>query len=260
MLEVGDRRAFAKEFGVRGDRNVCRRPPRLRISRSVAGADRNGRLGDDDGAGLDHLGELRTACENEAEVGMPVSAARRRSDRDEHRLRALHASPRSVVNASRPRSTLDLTSASRPGSQIGILPASGRRSWPHPCRRSTHDDRSRQGRRRTRGRHSRCRSSQCAFDLPLLMARAALAGDGSWPARPVADRSVEPNAAPASRYFITARRAPAEANSALWAAVRNPTWRCCLACWLVYRSWIEGRLPGQARRENELFRLSFISP
>jgi hypothetical protein len=58
---------------------------------------------------------------------MAVAAPRRRADRDEHRIGARDAAaPRSVVKESRPALTLEATSASSPGSKIGISPRSQR--------------------------------------------------------------------------------------------------------------------------------------
>jgi hypothetical protein len=89
----------------------------------VAGADRHGRLGDDDGEALDQLAAMvARRLIDIGEVGMAVATARRRADRDEDDLGAATASASSVVKESRPARTLLATSASRPGSKIGISP------------------------------------------------------------------------------------------------------------------------------------------
>ena len=53
---------------------------------------------------------------------MAVAAPRRGADRNEHRVGLRHRRRQSVVKSSRPALTLEATSASRPGSKIGISP------------------------------------------------------------------------------------------------------------------------------------------
>ena len=102
MLEVGDRRAFAQEFGVGSDRDSVDALFAEDFLDLVAGADGDGRFGDDDGPGFDHLGELAHRVEHKSEVGMAVAAPRRGADRDEHRFGAFDASATSLVKVSRP--------------------------------------------------------------------------------------------------------------------------------------------------------------
>ena len=56
----------------------------------VAGPDRHGRLGDDDGEAVDRGRDLARGHVDVAQVGMAVAAPRRRADGDEHRLRLGH--------------------------------------------------------------------------------------------------------------------------------------------------------------------------
>ncbi len=87
MLEVLDRRALAQEFRVRHHRDVGV-GPRLGDDPLdlVAGPDRHGRFGDDDGETRHRGRDLARGHVDVAEVGMAVAAPRRRADRDEHRL------------------------------------------------------------------------------------------------------------------------------------------------------------------------------
>ena len=52
----------------------------------VAGADRHGRFGDDDGKAVQRGGDLARGRVHVGEVRMAVAAPRRRADRDEHRI------------------------------------------------------------------------------------------------------------------------------------------------------------------------------
>ncbi len=87
MLEVLDRRALAQELGI-GDDGEFRIGPRVADDALdlVAGADRHGRLGDDHGEAVEGCRDLAGRGMDVREVGMAVAAARRRADRDEHRV------------------------------------------------------------------------------------------------------------------------------------------------------------------------------
>ncbi len=90
VLEVGDRRALAQELGVGGDRHALRRALFLQQGRDpVAGANRHGRFGYDDDRPFEQARQLLGRCEDIAQVGMAVAAARRSADRDEYRFGAL---------------------------------------------------------------------------------------------------------------------------------------------------------------------------
>ncbi|MHC2678846.1 hypothetical protein ACVJDU_000410 [Bradyrhizobium diazoefficiens] len=83
-LEVADRRALAQEFGVGGDDDVG-----VGIGFAddaldlVAGADRHGRLGHHDGEARQRLRDLFRGGVDVGQIGVAVTAARRRADRDE---------------------------------------------------------------------------------------------------------------------------------------------------------------------------------
>ncbi len=92
MLEVGDRRAFAQEFGVgrdrhalgaffgAGSRSIWSPVPTGTVdlvTTTVPGLIAFGKLAD----GVEHIGQ----------IGMAIAAPRRRADRDEHRLGSLHS-------------------------------------------------------------------------------------------------------------------------------------------------------------------------
>ncbi len=91
-LEVVDRGAFAQEFGVGHDGEF-----RIRVVLAqdpldfIAGANRDGRLGDDDGKAADRSRNFGSSGEDVTEIGMAIAAPRRRADRDEHRLGTLDA-------------------------------------------------------------------------------------------------------------------------------------------------------------------------
>ena len=91
MLEILDGGAFAQEFRVGHDREVG---VRSRFANDaldlVAGADRHGRLGDDDREAVERGGDLARGIEHVGEIGMAVAAPRRRADRDEHRVGGLN--------------------------------------------------------------------------------------------------------------------------------------------------------------------------
>ena len=84
-FEVADRGALAQEFRIGGDHHVGRRigladqPLDL-----VAGADRHGRFGDDDGEAGQRSRDLARGGVDVGQVGMAIAAPRRRADRDEH--------------------------------------------------------------------------------------------------------------------------------------------------------------------------------
>src|SRR5690606_7399625 len=86
-LEVVDRRAFAQELGVGGDRELEVRP---RLADDpldlVAGADRHGRLGHHHRAWAQVLGHFLGRRIDVAEVRMAVAAPRRRAHGNEHRV------------------------------------------------------------------------------------------------------------------------------------------------------------------------------
>ena len=87
MLEVADRRAFAQEFGIGRHagplgRALFRQDPRD----FVAGPHRDGRFGDDHRRSGQRPRKLAHRFIDERQIGMPVAAPRRRSDRDEHGL------------------------------------------------------------------------------------------------------------------------------------------------------------------------------
>jgi len=87
MFEVTDRRTLAQKFRIGRDRDI-----RLRIGFAddaldlVAGADRNGGLGDDHREALQSFRNVARRRMHIGQVGVAVAAARRRSDRDEHRV------------------------------------------------------------------------------------------------------------------------------------------------------------------------------
>ena len=87
MLEILDRRALAQEFRIGDDLDLGVRPLLAQdMLDLVAGADRHGRFGDDDRVGIKLRRDLAHRVVDEAQIGMAVAAARRRADRDEHRL------------------------------------------------------------------------------------------------------------------------------------------------------------------------------
>ena len=86
-LEVADRGTLAQEFRIGGHHHIGRR---IGLANQpldfVAGADRHGRFGDDDGEALQRRGNLARRGMNVAQIGVAVAAPRRRADRDEHRI------------------------------------------------------------------------------------------------------------------------------------------------------------------------------
>ena len=90
-FEIANRRTLAQEFGIRGDHDVG-----LRIGLAddaldlVAGTDRHGRLRHHHREAGQRFCDLARGHVDVAEVGMAVAAARRRADRDEHRVRLRH--------------------------------------------------------------------------------------------------------------------------------------------------------------------------
>ena len=87
MLEILDRRALAQELRIGDDRDIGV-GPRLADDALdlVAGADRHGRLGDDDGEAVERRGDLARRGVDVGQVGVAVAAPRRRADRDEDRV------------------------------------------------------------------------------------------------------------------------------------------------------------------------------
>ena len=166
MLEVGDRRAFAQEFGIGRDRHAVRRALLLRqdLGDPVAGADRHGRLGDDH----DRPGraarparataantKLRSAWPSPRRAGVPTAMNTASAPSTASAEIGGEAQPPALDIGLDQRLQPRLPDRHPPGEQA-------RRSWPGPCRRRSHDGRSRRSRRPTRGRHSRFRSSRCA--------------------------------------------------------------------------------------------------
>ena len=87
MLEVLDRRTLAQEFRIGHHRHIRIRPGlRHDPLHLVAGPDRHGRLGDDDGEPRNRGRDLARRGEDVTEIGMAVAAPRRRADGDEHRF------------------------------------------------------------------------------------------------------------------------------------------------------------------------------
>ena len=87
MLEVGDRRALAQEFGVRRDRAAFGRAMFLEQGGDlVARPDRHGRLGHHHHGVVERFRQFLDRGEDIAQIGMAVAAPRRRADGDEHRL------------------------------------------------------------------------------------------------------------------------------------------------------------------------------
>jgi hypothetical protein len=89
-LEVLDGGAFAQELGV-GDHGelgvgAAALDDRLDL---VAGADRHGRLGDDDGEAVDQAGDLLGRGVDIGQVGVAVAATGRGAHGDEHRVGVL---------------------------------------------------------------------------------------------------------------------------------------------------------------------------
>ena len=91
MLEIPDGGAFAQKFRVRHHRELRLG---LRLADDaldlVAGADRYGRLGDHHSEAIERRGDLACRVIDKTEVGKAVAAARRRADRDEHRVGGFH--------------------------------------------------------------------------------------------------------------------------------------------------------------------------
>ena len=90
--EVADRRTFAKELGVGGDVERLRRAMlRNEPFDLAAGADRDGRLHDDDLVAVVHApGDLLGGLANAAKIGLAVAVTAGGSDGDEYGLRARH--------------------------------------------------------------------------------------------------------------------------------------------------------------------------
>ena len=91
MLEILDGGAFAQEFRVRHHGEF-----RFRVRFAddaldlVAGADRHGRLGDHHREAVERARDFARGIVDEAQVGVAVTAARRRAHRDEHRIGGFH--------------------------------------------------------------------------------------------------------------------------------------------------------------------------
>ena len=139
-LEVADRGALAQKFRVGGNHQIGGRigfahhPLDL-----VAGADRNGGFGDDDGETLQRRGDLARRRMNIAQIRVTVAAPRRRADRDEHRLGLADRRVRSVVKSSRPAAYAGDDQIVGPARRSGSRRVSGSRSCAHPCRRRSRD-------------------------------------------------------------------------------------------------------------------------
>ena len=87
--EVGDGAAFAEEFRVRGDIDFeVGADAGEDFADAAAGADGDGRFGDDDGGGREMLGDLFDGGEHVGEVGVAVAAAGGRADGDEDGVHA----------------------------------------------------------------------------------------------------------------------------------------------------------------------------
>ena len=116
-LEVGDRRAFAQEFGI-GDDGEIGIGARFADDALdlIAGADRHGGFGDDDRKAVDRRGDLARRLIDIGEVGMAVAAPRRRADGDEDGLRLAHAPRDRRRRSAGSGATLVVTSSARPGS------------------------------------------------------------------------------------------------------------------------------------------------
>ena len=88
MLEVADRRAFAQELGIGDDGN---RRGRILLADDaldlVAGADWNRRLGDHHRPLGKYARDLARRRIDIGKIGMAVTAARRRADRNEYHFR-----------------------------------------------------------------------------------------------------------------------------------------------------------------------------
>src|SRR3546814_2833813 len=83
--EILYRRAFAQELWIGNDIEIgLRRDVPDAALHFVAGADRHGRFGDDNGIAGKRLCDFFRRRMNIAEIGMAVAAPRRCADRDEH--------------------------------------------------------------------------------------------------------------------------------------------------------------------------------
>ena len=89
--EIGDRRALAQEFRVRGDIETALRPrPAQDFRHSSPGADRHRRLGHDHGVIGQRPPDLLCRGEDIGKVGMAVAAPRRGADSDEYGVDPVH--------------------------------------------------------------------------------------------------------------------------------------------------------------------------
>ena len=101
MLEVLNGRTLAQKFRIGDDLNLGVLAQLAQNTLDlVAGADRNGRFGDDDRLRGQERRKLAHCFVHVAQIGMAVATARRRADRDEDRLGILH--PRHVGRELKP--------------------------------------------------------------------------------------------------------------------------------------------------------------
>jgi hypothetical protein len=88
-LEVADRSTLAQKFRIGGHRHVGRRIGFMNQPLDlVAGADRHGRFGDDNGELHQRRGDFARSDVDIAQIGVAIAAPRRRSNRDEYRVGA----------------------------------------------------------------------------------------------------------------------------------------------------------------------------
>ena len=136
-FEIADRRTFAQEFRIGGDRDIGRRIGLADQALDlITGTDRHRRLGDHDGEVLQRGGDLARGGIDIAEIGVAVAAPRRRADRDEDRIG--FSDGRGKIGRELQPASLHIggdqhveTRVRRSGSRRGA----GLRSCPHPCPR-----------------------------------------------------------------------------------------------------------------------------
>ena len=205
MLEVADGGAFAQELRVGHDRNVGVRPSFADDALDlVAGADRHRRLGDHHGKAVERGGDLARGVIDEAQIGVAVAAARRRADRDEHRVGVFHRRRRVGGEFQPPGARIGGDHGRQgPARRSASRRARAPRSCRRPCRRRSRRGRNRQSRPRKRARHSRCRSWQRAWLNPSAT-KVNLYGESRWRLHSRAD--IEWREPPANANFLRSHK------------------------------------------------------